>query len=254
MSSHPAEANSPDQLIVTVEQADALLEMIASEENAGRISSTALSSGLVSLGLAGANGLAGDAARILEPVHAAHTRICIRVVSPSMRGVVRDWRIWPTMPRSVVMRSDVDGVHFSQVDYCEVPHIAALASLLHAGPTIHDGPPYIPADFVAAIRSLDAQRAQDVLNDLVTYGPAESHFAQDCVSGRWSVVTCVGEQIRRRQWQTGPHFDCFVTNHMHAQIHAPLDEEALAHLSADPTLDAPPRAAIWAMLMGLLAP
>jgi len=32
------------------------------------------------------------------------------------------------------------------------------------------------------------------------------------------------------------------------------DEEALAHLSADPTLDAPPRAAIWAMLMGLLAP
>lgn len=254
MSSHPTEANSPDQLVVTVEQADALLEMIASEENAGRISSAALSSGLVSLGLAGANGLAGNAARILEPVHAAHTRICIRVVSPSMRGVVRDWRIWPTMPRSVVMRSDVDGVHFSQVDYCEVPHIAALASLLHAGPTIHDGPPYIPADFVAAIRSLDAQRAQDVLNDLVTYGPAESHFAQDCVSGRWSVVTCVGEQIRRRQWQTGPHFDCFVTNHMHAQIHAPLDEEALAHLSADPTLDAPPRAAIWAMLMGLLAP
>ena len=38
------------------------------------------------------------------------------------------------------------------------------------------------------------------------------------------------------------------------QIHAPLDEEALAHLSADPTLDAPPRAAIWAMLMGLIVP
>lgn len=254
MSSHPAEANSPDQLIVTVEQADALLEMIASEENAGRISSTALSSGLVSLGLAGANGLAGEAARILEPVHAAHTRICIRVVSPSMRGIVCDWKIWPTAPRSVIMRSDVDGVHFSQVDFFEVPHILALASLLHAGPTIHDGPPYIPADFVAAIRSLDAQRAQDVLNDLVTYGPAESHFAQDCISGRWSVVTCVREQVRRRQWRTGQHVDCFVTDHMHAQIHAPLDEEALAHLSADPTLDAPPRAAIWAMLMGLLAP
>ena len=125
MSSHPAEANSPDQLIVTVEQADALLEMIASEENAGRISSTALSSGLVSLGLAGANGLAGEAARILEPVHAAHTRICIRVVSPSMRGIVRDWKIWPTAPRSVIMRSDVDGVHFSQVDFFEVPHILA---------------------------------------------------------------------------------------------------------------------------------
>ena len=254
MSTYTAESDTSDQLVVTVEQADALLEMIASDENAGRISSAALTSGLVAQGLASANGLAGDAARILEPVHAAHTRICIRVVSPSMRGVVRDWRIWPTMPRSVVMRSDVDGVHFSQVDYCEVPHIAALASLMHAGPTIHDGPPYIPADFVAAIRSLDAQRAQDVLNNLVTYGPAESHFAQDCISGRWSVVTCVREQVRRRQWRTGQHVDCFVTDHMHAQIHAPLDEEALAHLSADPTLDAPPRAAIWAMLMGLLTP
>ena len=254
MSDQPIDTNSSDQIIVTVEQADALLEMIASDENTGRISSAALSSGLVSLGLAGANGLAGDAARILEPVRAARSQLAIRVVSPSMRGVVRDWRIWPTKPRSVVMRSDVDGVHFSQVDYCEVPHIAALASLLHAGPTIHDGPPYIPADFVAAIRSLDAQSAQDVLNDLVTYGPAESHFAQDCLSGRWSVVTCVREQIRGRQWQTGPHFDCFVTDHMHAQIHAPLDEKALADMASHPVLDAPPRAAIWAMIMGMLAP
>lgn len=254
MSDQAIDANSSDQIIVTVEQADALLEMIASDENAGHISSAVLTSGLVSLGLAGANGLAGDAARILEPVRAAHSRIIIRVFSPSIPGIVRDWRIWPTAPRSVVMRSDVDGVHFSQVDDCEVPHIAALASLLHAGPTIHDGPPYIPVDFVAALRSLDAQGAQDVLNDLVTYGPAESHFAQDCVSGRWSVVTCVREETRRGQWRTGPHYECFVTDHLHAQIHAPLDEKALARLSADPTLDAPPRAAIWAMLMGLLVP
>ena len=252
MSGHPAEDKSADQLVVTVEQADALLDMIASNDKAGTISSAALSSGLVSLGLVGANGLAGDAARILEPVRAARSRIIIRVLSPSISGIVRDWRIWPTAPRSVVMRSDVDGVHFSQVDDCEVPHIAALASLLHAGPTIHDGPPYIPADFVAAIRSLDAQGAQDVLNDLVTYGPAESHFAQDCVSGHWSVVTCVREEKRRGQWRTGPHYECFVTDHMHAHIHAPLDGKALARLSADPTLDAPPRAAIWAMMMGLL--
>ena len=252
MSDHPAEDQSVDQLVVTVEQADALFDMIAGDDKVGTLSSAALSSGLVSLGLVGANGLAGDAARILEPVRAAHSRIIIRVLSPSISGIVRDWRIWPTAPRSVVMRSDVDGVHFSQVDYCEVPHILAFASLLHAGPTIHDGPPYIPADFVAAIRSLDAQGAQDVLNDLVTYGPAESHFAQDCVSGRWSVVTCVREEKRRGQWRTGPHYECFVTDHMHAHIHAPLDGKALARLSADPTLDAPPRAAIWAMMMGLL--
>lgn len=254
MSSHTTEGAAADQVIVTVEQADALIEMTASDENVGRISSAALTSGLVSLGLAGANGLVGDAARILEPVRAARSRIVIRVVSPSMRGVVGDWRIWPVAPRSVVMRSDVDGVHFSQVDYCEVPHILVFASLLHAGPTVHDGPPYIPIDFLAAIRSLNAQGAQDALNDLVTYGPAQSHFAQDCISGRWSSVICLREEMRGREWQTGLHYECFVTDHLHAQIHAPLDEEALAHLSADPTLDAPPRAAIWAMLMGLLAP
>ncbi|MFC2778018.1 MAG: hypothetical protein ACFN4K_08120 [Pauljensenia sp.] len=94
MSDHPIESDSSDQIIVTVEQADALLEMIASNEKASRISSAALSSGLVSLGLAGANGLSGDAARILEPVRAARARIVIHVVSPSISGAVRDWRIW----------------------------------------------------------------------------------------------------------------------------------------------------------------
>ncbi len=170
-----------------------------------------------------------------------------------MPDVVRDWRIWPTVPRSVIMRSDVDGVHFSQVDFCEVPHILAFASLLYAGPTLHDGPPYIPSDFVRAIRTLDVRGAQDVLNDLVTYGPAESHFARDCVAGRWSVVTCVREEKRRGKWHPGAHFECFVTDHLHALIHAPLDVQALSRLTVDPTLDAPPRAAIWAMAMGLLA-
>ena len=47
MSDQPIDTNSADQIIVTVDQADALLEMIASNENAGRISSAALSSGLV---------------------------------------------------------------------------------------------------------------------------------------------------------------------------------------------------------------
>ena len=252
MSSHPTEANSPDQLIVTVEQADALLEMLPVRRMPGAFQAPHSPADWCHLGLAGANGLAGDAARILEPVRTARSRIVIHVVSPSMRGVVRDWRIWPTMPRSVVMRSDVDGVHFSQVDYCEVPHIAALASLLHAGPTIHDGPPYIPADFVAAIHSLDAQGAQDVLNDLVTYGPAESHFAQDCISGRWSVVTCVREQIRRRQWRTGQHVDCFVTDTCTRKSTRRSTTRLSHECRRTRVLDAPPRAAIWAMMMGLL--
>ena len=175
MSDHPAEDQSVDQLVVTIEQADALFDMIAGDDKVGTLSSAALSSGLVSLGLVGANGLAGDAARILEPVRAAHSRIIIRVLSPSIPGIVRDWRIWPTAPRSVVMRSDVDGVHFSQVDDCEVPHIAALASLLHAGPTIHSihsrGLRRCDSFPGCARRSRCAQRSRDIWSRGVTLRP-----------------------------------------------------------------------------------
>ena len=38
MSDHPIDSDSSDQIIVTVEQADALLEMIASDENAALLS------------------------------------------------------------------------------------------------------------------------------------------------------------------------------------------------------------------------
>ena len=255
MSDQPIDTNSSDQIIVTVEQADALLEMIASDENAGRISSAALSSGLVSLGLAGANGLAGDAARILEPVRAARTQLAIRVVSPSMRGVVRDWRVWPTTPRSVVMRSDVNGVHFSQVDYCEVPHILAMENLLTAGASVVDGPPFIPAEFLQAVRALDLEEAQAVLIDLASHGPSDSHFAQDCWSERWSVVLCVREDNTPDGWKETEHVECFVTDHLHALIHAPLDPDALADMQGQdaPTLDAPPRTALWALIMALFA-
>lgn len=157
MNEHPIKGNSSDRITVTVEQADTLFRMIASDENARRISSTAPSNGLVLLGLAGANGLTGDVARTLKSVRAARIQIVTRVVFSNMRGVACDWGVWPAVSCSVVMRSGMDGVHFDQVDYCEVPHILASASLLHAGSTIYGGSPYIPADFIVVIRSLDAQ-------------------------------------------------------------------------------------------------
>lgn len=50
-------------------------------------------------------------------------------------------------------------------------------------PTFHDGPPFIPSDFVQAVRAVDLEAAQSVLNELVTCGPANSHCARDCSSG-----------------------------------------------------------------------
>jgi len=152
------------------------------------------------------------------------------------------------------MRTEADGAHFTQVDNCDVPRILAEETLLEPGPTIHDGPPWISAEFVQAVRDVDLERAQSALIDVAAKGPSGSHFSQDCWHKRWCAVLCVREERTWDRWKETEHVECFVTDHMHAQIHAPLDEKALTRRSADPTLDAPPRAAIWAMLMGLLAP
>ena len=153
------------------------------------------------------------------------------------------------------MRTEVDGVHFMQVDYCEVPHILAMENLLAAGPTIHDGPPFIPASFLQAVRAVNLEAAQSVLVDLASHGPSNSHFAQDCWSERWSVVLCVREENTPDGWKESGHVECFVTDHLHALIHAPLDPGEFAKMVEQnaPALDAPPRTALWALIMELLA-
>ena len=230
-------ASSPEELVVSVEHANALIDVIGIEEGASRMSSVVLASGLVGAGLAGINGLT------------------IRVVSPREGGGVREVRIWPSQPRSVAMRTEVDGVHFMQVDYCEVPHILAMENLLAAGPTIHDGPPFIPAGFLQAVRAVNLEAAQSVLVDLASHGPSDSHFAQDCWSERWSVVLCVREENTPDGWKESGHVECFVTDHLHALIHAPLDPGEFTKMVEQnaPALDAPPRTALWALIMELLA-
>ena len=168
---------------------------------------------------------------------------------------MRNVRIWPSRPRSVVMRTEADGAHFTQVDDCDVPRILAEESLLAPGPTIHDGPPWISADFVQAVRDVDLERAQSALIDVAAQGPSDSHFSQDCWYKRWSVVLCVREEGTPDGWKDAGHLECFITDHMHAQIHAPIDPRALALMREQnaPTLDAPPRTALWGFLMELLA-
>ena len=246
---------SPEELVVSVEQADALIDLIGIEAGSSRMSSVALASGLVGAGLAGINGLTGDAEAILGPARTVDSRITVRVVSPWEGGEIREVRIWPSQPRSVAMRTEVDGVHFMQVDYCEVPHILAMENLLAAGASVVDGPPFIPAEFLQAVRALDLEEAQSVLTDLASHGPSDSHFAQDCWSERWSVVLCVREENTPDGWKESGHVECFVTDHLHALIHAPLDPDTLADMQGQdaPTLDVPPRTALWALIMELLA-
>ena len=248
-------ASSPEELVVSVELANELIELLGIEEGSSRMTSVVLASGLVGAGLAGIKGLTGDAEAILGPARTVNSRITIRVVSPREGGGVREVRIWPSQPRSVAMRTEVDGVHFMQVDYCEVPHILAMENLLVSGPTINDGPPFIPFGFVRAVRAANIEAAQSVLVDLASHGPSNSHFAQDCWSERWSVVLCVREENTPDGWKESGHVECFVTDHLHALIHAPLDPDALADMQGQdaPTLDVPPRTALWALIMALLA-
>ena len=248
-------ASLPEELVVSVEQANALIDLIGTTEWANALSSAVPVSGLIGDGLADSNGLTGDAEAILGPARTIDYRLAIRVVSPRPSIGVRNVRIWPSRPRSVVMRAEVDGVHFAQVDDCDVPRILAEESLLVPGPTIHDGPPSISADFVRAVRDVDLERAQSALIDVAAQGPSDSHFSQDCWHKRWSVVLCVREERTPEGWKDAGHVECFITDHMHAQIHAPIDPRALALMRErnTPTLDAPPRTALWGFMMELLA-
>ena len=177
MTVDAAAASSPKELVVSLEQANALINLIGTTEWANALSSAIPVSGLISAGLADSNGLIGDAEAILGPARMVDSRLAIRVVSPRQTLGVRSVRIWPSQPRSVVMRTEADGVHFTQVDYCDVPRIVAEESLLEPGPTIHDGPPSISADFVQAVREVDLERAQSALIDVAAQGPSDSHFS-----------------------------------------------------------------------------
>ena len=255
MTAEGTTASSPEELVVSVEQANALIDLIGIREGYNALPSVIPVSGLISAGLGDSNGLVGDVEAILGPARTGDSRLAIRVVSPRPSIGVRNVRIWPSQPRSVVMRAEDDGVHFTQVDFCDVPHILAEESLLAPGPTIHDGPPSISVNFVQAVRDVDLERAQSALIDVAAQGPSESHFSQDCWHKRWCVVLCVREERTRDRWKDAGHVECFVTDHMHAQIHAPIDPRALALMRERnaPTLDAPPRTALWGFLMELLA-
>ena len=248
-------ASSPKELVVSVEQANALIDLVGTREGDNSLSSAMPVSGLMSAGLADSTGLIGDAEAILGPARTVDYRLAIRVVSPRPSIGVRNVRIWPSRPRSVVMRTEADGVHFTQVDGCDVPRILAEETLLKPGPTIHDGPPSISAEFVQAVRDVDLERAQSALIDVAAQGPSDSHFLQDCWHKRWSVVLCVREERTPEGWKDAGHLECFITDHMHAQIHAPIDPRALAIMRERnaPTLDAPPRTALWGFMMELLA-
>ena len=255
MTAEGTTASSPEELVVSLEQANALIDLMGMREGGNALTSAMPVGGLIGAGLADSNGLAGDAEAILGPARSVNYRLVIRVVSPRPSIGVRNVRIWPSRPRSVVMRTEADGAHFTQVDNCDVPRILAEETLLEPGPTIHDGPPWISADFVQAVRDVDLERTQSALIDVAAKGPSGSHFSQDCWHKRWCAVLCVREERTWDRWKETEHVECFVTDHMHAQIHAPLDPRALALMQERnvPTLDAPPRTALWGFMMELLA-
>ena len=255
MTAEGTTASSPKELVVSVEQANALIDLIGIREGHNALSSAVPVSGLIGDGLADSTGLTGDAEAILGPARTVDYRLAIRVVSPRPSIGVRNARIWPSQPRSVVMRVEDDGAHFTQVDDCDVPRILAEETLIKPGPTIHDGPPWISADFVQAVRDVDLERAQSALIDVAAKGPSDSHFSQDCWHKRWSVVLCVREERAPGGWKDAGHVECIITDHMHARMHTPIDPRALALMRERnaPTLDAPPRTALWGFLMELLA-
>ena len=67
MTAEGTMASSPKELVVSLEQANALIDLIGTNEWANALSSAMPVSGLMSSGLAGSTGLIGDAEAILGP-------------------------------------------------------------------------------------------------------------------------------------------------------------------------------------------
>ncbi len=74
--------SSPEELVVSLEQANALINLVGAREGDGALSSAMPVSGLMSAGLADSTGLIGDAEAILGPARTVDYRLVIRVVSP----------------------------------------------------------------------------------------------------------------------------------------------------------------------------
>ena len=62
-------ASSPKELVVSLEQANALIDLIGVREGDAALSSAMPVSGLISAGLVDSGGLTGDAEAILGPAH-----------------------------------------------------------------------------------------------------------------------------------------------------------------------------------------
>ena len=81
MTVEGATASSSEELIVSVEQANALIDLIGIREGHNALSSALPVSGLVGAGLADSNGLAGDVEAILGP-RARSTIVSLSASSP----------------------------------------------------------------------------------------------------------------------------------------------------------------------------
>lgn len=95
MTAEGATASSPEELVVSLEQANTLIDLIGIREGHNALSSALPVSGLMAAGLADSNGLIGDAEAMLGPARTVDSRLAIRVVSPRPSIGVRNVRIWP---------------------------------------------------------------------------------------------------------------------------------------------------------------
>lgn len=67
MTAEGTTASSPEELVVSLEQANALIDLMGMREGGNALTSAMPVGGLIGAGLADSNGLAGDAEAILAP-------------------------------------------------------------------------------------------------------------------------------------------------------------------------------------------
>ncbi len=110
-----------------------------------------------------------------------------------------------------------------------------------SGPTIHDGLPSIPADFVQAVRDVGPESGRSLI-DVAARAPVTLTFRRtDKLAAECRAVRAGSSG----GWKDAGHAECFHHRpHARANPRA-LDPRAQPSCGSAPTLDAPPRTALW---------
>ncbi|WP_022869053.1 hypothetical protein [Schaalia vaccimaxillae] len=240
--------------VVTQEQLNALHAALTGPIEQRMPLDEAAKTGLAELGILDSLGLTPNARPIFEALESAEHRVCSVLVNPSAPEQVTNLRMWLSPTSTTVERTDHDGIHLYAVDAPEVGHVLVSNTNLQPTALVSDGPPWIPASALEALRTGDVATSAKVLADTGSQGPDDSLVGQAMRDGSWSLSLIFREELTEDGWGLSHHITLLRTPAMLYQVEAPAFGigEGGVPVDGECALVPLPGTQAWALVAGLL--